>query len=560
MKMFKRRKLMSLQIAAVVAATCVMATPAHALRLFETNPDWNVHLDTSFQQTLGFRMQSRKAGIANNPFFAEGDYKFNQGDIVTNRGNVIVSFTAVYKNHMGFRISGSGWKDFAYDDTVKTNPNFPGGATGPFSTYPSGHYSSTTYKYTVQGAEWLDAFAFYNGRVDNIPYYVKIGRFTQYWGNAIFFGFSNIAYGQNSIDFYKAFAQPGSQLQELYLPRGQAMFTINPTNSLSLTAEYFFENRVNRYPEGGTYLGPFDILYQGPTSGGALSASLGGPVSAGHNYQPNGINNNFGLRAIYSPSWLGGTLGVYYRQFADPHPWTLLSVNPGGGGALNLRYAQHTKLYGLSFEKTMGLFSLGAEVSYRQGTALSTAVGVASKGAAGDIYNVIGNVIYTMPSTPFWDTGNLIAEVSYTHLLRVSQNPALFNGVGYASCPSGNKFDGCATKNAVAVAFLFDPQWLQVFPNVNLDMPMSLTLGARGNPAYVAGAFYAQGAKLYSIGLRATYNSNSSLEVVYNGYYYHHSQLVPNGVGGQMYAGTGGNGAVALNDKGWIGIIFKTSF
>lgn len=549
MNRFDRNKLPVMKVGvAIAAAACVMATPAHAMKLFESNPDWVVNLDTTFQHTLGFRLQNRIPGVGNNPFFAEGDYKFNQGDIVTNRSNAILAFTAIYKHHAGVRISGSGWKDFAYDASVKTNPAFP----ASFSTYQGNRYSSTTYKYTVQGAEWLDAFAFYNSRVGDMPYYLKAGRFTQYWGNSFFFGFSNIAYGQNSVDYYKAFAQPGSELQELYLPRGQVMGTLNVLPELSLTAQYFLENRSNRYPEGGTYLGPFDILYKGPNQGGALGLPVG---IDNHPQSP-----DFGLRAIWSPDWANGPIGIYYRQFNDPHPWTVITPAPGTPAALTMNYAQRTKLIGLSYERTIGLLSLGAEASYRQNTALATALGPSPdfRGASGDLYNVLMNGLVTLPKTPFWDTGALIVEATYTHLLRVSGNADMYNGIGYGGCPSGNKWDGCATQNALAAAFLFDPTWLQVFPNVNLDMPMSLTIGLNGNPAYVAGAFYAQGAKLYSLGLRATYNSNSSLMIAYNGYYYHHGERVPGPIGG--YAGTGGNGAVSLNDKGWLAIVFKTSF
>ena len=139
---------------------------------------------------------------------------------------------------------------------------------------------------------------------------------------------------------------------------------------------------------------------------------------------------------------------------------------------------------------------------------------------------------------------------------------AVINGVGYPGCGavSSQISAGCATKNALAVAFLFEPQWLQVYPNVNLSMPLSVTYGVAGNPAYVAGAFYAKGAKLYSIGLKATYNSNTTLALEYNGYHYDPAAKVPNGLGGIMYAGTGGNGAVALNDKAWVALVLKTSF
>ena len=187
MNNLRRRKQIVVQVAAALAALSMASAPTYAARLFENSPDWDVHLDTSIQYTLGARADDRAAGIAGHPFFAEGDYKFGQGDIVTSRINAIVGLTAVYQKNMGFRISGSGWDDFAYSDKVKTNPTFP----GLFLTYPDGKYSPTTKKYTIRGAELLDAFVFYNTSIGDKPLYLKAGRFTQFWGNSFFFGFEN---------------------------------------------------------------------------------------------------------------------------------------------------------------------------------------------------------------------------------------------------------------------------------------------------------------------------------------------------------------------------------
>jgi hypothetical protein len=565
----RKRSGLLLRVLAIAPAVIGMAAPVYGANLL-SGGSWDVSLDTTLQYTNGWRTQKRDDGIGNHPFYAEGDYKFDKGDRVTNRLQGIVELQAVFEKNTALRVSGSYWNDWAYDDTVRTNPN---PAFSTFLSYPSGHYSGTTKKYAIQGGEILDAFISHNNKIGDVPVYFKAGRFTQYWGNAFFFGFSNIGYSQHSVDYGKAFTQPGSEIKELFLPRTQVMATADLTPELSVSAQYFLEYRENRFPEGGTYLGPFDILYSGPTSGGALAGSFGGPVSAGTIDRPKNNNANFGVKATWSPPAAGGDIGFYLRQFDDVQPWASADINATGGGTVHQVFAQKTKLFGLSYERTFGPFSTAYEMSYRKDTALNSAFtngkpGVPyTAGATGDITNLIANVLYPLPKTPVWDTGIFIGELSYTHLNRVTGNKDLFNGVGTANCtnsanPStpGTLHDGCATNNALALAFLFEPQLLQVRPGIDLSTPVSLTLGAHGNPAYVGGPFYAKGTKLFSAGIKATIRQKTTVLLQYNGYHYDTSPkaLIP-GLG-ESYSGFGGNGAVALNDKGWIQLTVKTSF
>lgn len=540
-----------------------LPSAAHAEKL-EAGQDWVVSLDTSLQYTAGVRTQRRDPYIGNHPFFAEGDYKFDRGDMVTNRVQGIVELQGVYKSDMGFRVSASGWYDAAYNDKVKTNPA-PGYSS--FLSYDGGVYSKTTKKYHLRGGELLDAFVFANSSVGDAKVYGKLGRFTQQWGNSFLFGFSNIAYSQHPIDFIKAFSQPGSEVKELFLPRTQAMATVELSPELSLSAQYFFEYQPNRYPEGGTYLGPFDILYNGPNNGGALGGLFGGKVVAGVRDEPKNNNGNFGVKANWSPQWSDGDIGFYYRVFDEVHPWPLVDVGAAGGGVLHTSYAKKAKMLALSYERTFGTVSTGFEASYRKNTGLNSALtngipGVATReGAKGDLVNVIANAFVQLGTTPLWDTGILIAEATYTQLTNVTSNAGLFNGVGYAGCPSGTKWEGCATKRALAVGVVFEPQWLEVQPGWQVSMPTSLTLGLKGNPAYTAGSFYAQGTNIYSIGLRGTYQSKNTITLQYNGYKWRNNkEAFDPGLGQTYYPGFGGNGAVALSDKGWLQLTLKTSF
>lgn len=541
-----------------VLSACGWAGVAQAYK-FDTGPEWDVNLDNTVQYTMGWRAKDIDPRIGNHLFFDQGDYKFpDKGDMVTNRIQDLIEFQAIYKKDYGFRASASVWKDFAYNDEAKQNPAFVGIIP---NAYPSGHYSDYTKRYVLEGGEWLDTFVFANTRIADKPVYIKAGRLSQYWGNAFFFGFSNIAYSQQPIDYIKGFSQPGSEVKELFLPRKQILLSTELSPELSVTAQYFFEHRPNRYPESATYLGFFNILFEGPPVAGALGIPTEGLEKV------KGNNQNYGLKVTWSPKWAGGDMGFYYRQFDEVHPWLAL-INPVTGNMQNT-FAKKAKLIGFSYERTFGLVSAGFELNQRRDTALASAALVpTNEGAKGTLTNVIANAFVQLGKTALWDTGILLAEVSYTHLNKVTSNAHLYNGEGTANCVNpitggpGDWRHGCMTNNAVAVAALFTPQWLQVFPGVDLEMPISYTWGVHGNPAYAAGSFYAQGANIYSVGLKAIYHSKHSVSLQYNGYRWRTGDTADNGLGMGLpaYAGFGGNGAVSLNDRAWWQLQFKTSF
>lgn len=553
----KSRRANIMYAAALGALACFSAREAHAIT-WDVSPDFVVNFDNSITYNLGMRAQKQDSNIANNLTQSEGDYKFSkQSDIVTNRFQDLIELQGVYQGNTGFRTSGSIWKDFAYNDKVEQNPNYSG-----ISSYAGGRYSNYTKNYFQQGGEALDYFVFANREVADIPVYLKFGRLTEYWGNSFFFGFSNIAYSQSPIDFIKGFTQPGSEVKELFLPRRQIYLAADLTPKLSVAAEYFFEFEPNRYPESATYLGFSDLLFAGPNTTDVLGGH-GLTHFDGNVHVPNN-NGNFGLKATWSPDFLNGDLGFYYRQFDEVHPWPLL-INPATGAVQN-RFAEGSRLIGVSLEKTYGLISTGFEVSHRFRTALnSAALTPTNEGARGDITNVIANTLIQLGGSPLWDTGTVLGELSYTHLDGVTTNQSLYNGAGHAACVgagggAGSWKDGCSTNHALALAVKFDPQWLQVLPSIDIDMPISLTTGLIGTPAYAAGTFYAQDSKIYSIGITATYKQKSTLSLQYNGYYWRPGPKGDNGLGRGLAAYMDCAGACALNDRGWISLTAKTSF
>ena len=578
-----------------VAAVCTAGT-AHAFKV-DAGPDWDMQFDNTVQWTMGWRAESMNSKIGNNPFFQTGDYKFqHKGDMVTNRVQDFIEFQGTYQQNMGFRMSASIWKDFNYTDHVAQNPLYANAPGGGFHNYPGDKYNNYTKHYAIEGGDWLDGFVFYNTEILDHKVYAKVGRLAQYWGNAFFFGFSNIAYSQSPIDFIKAFTQPGSEVKELFLPRNQILVSADLTSNLSITGEYFLEYRSNLYPEAGTYFGFFDVLYNGPLgagtggafyvpscgiAGGPTCFGLAPPVGNHGKIEPPNNNHNYGVKLAWTDvPLIGGDLGFYYRQLdeVDPYPLfnaagTQLSINNTGtsvGYSIYNTPAQKTKLVGISYEKTFGLISTGWELSTRHHTELASAFvpGSDGLGARGNITNLIGNTFIQLGGSPLWNSGILLAEFSYTHLNSITDNKAQANFVGNgAACDSisglarpGTWQDGCATKNSLAVAMLFIPQWQQVWAGVDLEAPISYTYGVHGNPAYRASAFYQEGTSIYSFGLRAIYQQKHQLTLAYNGQAWRTNNTSSVAPGVNTYAGFGGAGPVGVNDRGWVSLQYKTSF
>jgi hypothetical protein len=531
---------------------------------FDLGPDVAGRWDNTIQYIVGVRAGGIDPGIGNNPIFNESDYKFGHaGSIVTNRVSDLTEFNLSYRQTYGFRVSASLFKDFAYTDSVHFNPNFaaPGFPYSALGSYAGNRYSSYTRSYYVNGTQLLDAFAYGSFEVGGHLTSIKLGRLTQLWGPAIFFGDQAISYAQNPVDGIKGSAAPGSTLKEVALPRAQLYVQTEVTPQLTLAAQYFFEFEHNLLPEGGTYLGLSDFLFNGPSQ-------LLGAIPHGNDFKPKNVNNNFGVRATWSPDFLaGGSLGFYYRRLDEAQPWVLFGQDPSTGATnYHLSYNEGTQLFGVSAELGIGVVSSGFEVSYRHNTALNSATGPlptdlsGHSGARGDTINMIANALVPLGKTPLYDSGTLTAEVAFTQRVGSIQNAALYNGTGNSlACPTGNKWNGCSTNNSVVAAMQFDPQWLQVFPGVDIDMPIFVMYGIFGNTPSLTTTIGNQGSLIYTVGVHARVHNQYNITLQYNGYHSHTSGSTRFGPGGPSYYASG-NGPYMWNDKPWISLTLQTTF
>ena len=271
-------------------------------------------------------------------------------------------------------VSAQAGYDGAYGSYGRSNPKF-----ASIASYVGNRFTDYTRDlYRGPDAEFLDAFVFGRFDLGEVPLTVKLGRHSLYWGESLFVNgnLNSIAYAQNPLDLQKGFATPGAEAKELFRPLNQISAQAALTDELTVMGQYFLEWDSFRFPEGGTFLGPVDFAFRGPQRQYLGRAPNGAPVWAtnGGNINPD-ERGDFGLGARWSPQWLDGTLGVYWRSFADKMPQTFITQAPPlGPTRYNLIYADQVKLLGVSLAKSIAGVSVGAEISTRRNTPLTSRV------------------------------------------------------------------------------------------------------------------------------------------------------------------------------------------
>ena len=297
----------TLATAAAAAIVCI-ANPAQAFEIDSGNPDLSVRWDNTPRFNLGVRAEQRNDLIGNNQLYDEGTYSFDRGDLVAARLDWLSELDVVYQKRFGARVSGQLWYDGAYGTYGRSNPKFASIASHAGNRYTD--YTRDLYR--GPDAEFLDAFVFGRFDLGEVPLTVKLGRHSLYWGESLFLNgnLNSIAYAQNPLDLQKGIATPGAEAKELFRPLAQLSGQAALTDELTVMAQYYFEWESFRYPEGGTFFGPVDFAFRGPQRqflGPLGFATNGGELKPGN-------MGDWGLGARWSPQWLDGTLGFYYRN------------------------------------------------------------------------------------------------------------------------------------------------------------------------------------------------------------------------------------------------------
>ncbi|MCY1262292.1 hypothetical protein D9M68_369980 [compost metagenome] len=526
---------------------------AGAMLLDLESDDWEVRFDNTIRYNAAWRMEHQNKDFLRSPAFDDTENKFDRGDLVTNRFDLLSEVDAVYQGSHGFRLSAAGWYDQAYQD--KAEPN---SALVNSGNYINDHYNGYATRYMAgPSGELLDAFVFSNFQLGEVGVGAKAGKHNVYWGESLFTLGNSIAYSQGPVDTIKSASSPGTEAKELFLPINQLSADLSLSNELSLGMQYLLDWKPFRLVPGGTFYANSD---------GSRSDLASPPALVnGDDLEPGSNHGEYGLNLRWSPMALGGTLGLYYRKFNEKLPWSFTQIEGRTPRAVRLAYARDTELWGLSLSRNIAQMSVATELSYRKNTALvsrsgypvRTVAGVdpsfeAAEGARGNSWHALVNAVYLLPKTALWEGGTFQGEVTYNRLDKITDDPQnRFNAEDHGCTSAYTKH--CATRDAWGMQLRFTPEWPQVLPGWNLSMPVNLAWGVEGNSPTLGGT--SEGSYSWTVGVSGTYRSAHTFSLSYIDSYARYDTRADGTVTTDFTSG-----AAVQNDHGRLSFTYKTTF
>lgn len=506
-----KRRLLACSIAAVAAASSMHA---HAFK-FDTPDDWKVRWDNTLKGNVMSRVAKQDADIydpaksgTTSQVADDANYSVDRssGGIVSARFDLLSELDVIWKEDFGFRVSGAGWYDFAYDDSDHPTSGPTLGYPSAYSTWGSltvhpGEYTDKAEDLHYRGGELLDAFVFANFDIGEASANVRLGRHTIYWGQSLLptGAIHGFAGSMAAIDIAKGFGAPGSEAKELFMPNGKVSSVLQLTDNLTLNGFYAFEFVPLRWAEGGTYFSLAELLTENsefvtviPGAGGEWGVDAPRSGLKANNYKAKdsgdwGINLQYyiepwGLETsfIYMNNTDRLTSGLYTTSGDATEAEQALAqkTNAVLMGHYGWVYKDDIDTFGISLSKEIAGISMGADFVYRNNNALNPDFTAAVfnpvvgsevdpdnyPGATGDTLHVVLNGLgFLNGDWGLWDGGTYILEATFSKLDSFGQNEHLANPKIHEDRWTSH------------VGGVFKPTWYQVYPGWDLSLPMSVS-------------------------------------------------------------------------------------
>jgi hypothetical protein len=534
-----------------------LAPSAMAFKLEAGDPDLQMRWDNTVKYSAAYRLRNPSARLtagdppaASQPGFAapgpqldDGDRNFDRG-VVSNRVDLLSEFDLTYRQ-WGARVSGAGWYDTVYNgrnDNTSTTVNS--------ISVPAGEFTHDTRRVMGRNAELLDAFVFWSTPTSfEMPVNVRVGRHTVLYGESLFFGANGIAGAQAPIDLVKLLSVPGSQFKEIIRPVGQVSAQVQLSTTLSFGAYYQYKWEKNRLPPSGSFLSDVDFVGDGAErllAGTPVAMARVGDLRAKDSGQG-------GMQVRFKPRSVDAEFGLYAVNYHDKGPQIMMNVP---GGQYRLVYPQNVHAFGASFSTVVADANVAGEVSYRPNAPLVSApqvdVGFQGDGGGNPLYAVGRtahaqvSAIYLMGNSAAWDGAALLAELAWNRRLSITRNPLAL--------------DPNLTRDAMAFRMVFEPQYFQVLPGVDMSVPIGLGYNpyGRSSAVFKFNGGVERGGD-FSIGLTADYQKKvkASLNFVHfygreNAFLTTNTTSVPG-----LFMQTG---AQSLRDRDFISLSLQSTF
>jgi hypothetical protein len=281
-------------------------------------------LDTTMTYGSTWRVQSpdnaiictSNGGDARSCNYDDGTQNYDTGQ-VQNLFKFITELSLSYQDRFGIFTRASGFYDTEADETERTS------------------LTADAKDKVEKSFDWLDAYAWANFDVGNMPAQVRVGRQVVNWGESTFY-----VTGMSSLNHFDISKLRGAavNLREGLRPQQQIYFTISPTDNLSVEAFYQYHWSDTKPEPAATLYSTNDFATEGGKfvmlgfgAWGDLGTDftpLGGFFDPDFQHVPRQSGNKpdddgqYGLALRYFfPGLLGGTeFGLYYANYHSRLP------------------------------------------------------------------------------------------------------------------------------------------------------------------------------------------------------------------------------------------------
>lgn len=474
------------------------------------NADLKLNWDNTLKYMAMERLKKPAAALTADPNQDDGDRNFKRG-LVSSRVDWLSELDATY-GEVGMRLSGAAWYDSLYNRS-----NQHDAPTSNALSVGANEFPDATARLHGRKGELLDAFVFGKFALADMPATVRLGKHTLVYGETLFFGANGIAAAQGPVDAIKLFSVPNSQFKELLMPVNQLSGQLQIDTSWSVGGYYQLDWRRSRVPAAGSYFSTLDFLDAG---GERVFVAPGASFNRGADVRA-GDHGQGGLQARFRPRGSDVEYGFYAARYNDKTPQIYLTpgagFNPATGqvGQYRLVFPEGIKTAGASFSTLIGDANVAGELSYRDHMPLVSDAQIDPSGAAdndaralyaiGKSAHLNLSAIYAIGKSAMFDNAVLTAELGMNRLLGVTRNRSAL--------------DPNTARDAWGARMIFEPNYYQVAPGVDLAVPIGLGYNFGGNSA-VVGAFNGgpdKGGDL-SIGVKGSYLGATKFALNYNHY------------------------------------------
>ncbi|WCN13500.1 DUF1302 family protein [Marinomonas mediterranea] len=490
----------SFRLTSVAVAIIASTSTAYGFNIDTGNSDFRLSLNNSVKYSTAFRLEDASPGLTSDPNQDDGNNNFDKG-LVSNRLDLFSEIDASYKD-IGFRISGAAWYDDVYNGSTDNT-------TSTSNHSPASEFSDNTTEIMGNDAELLDAFVYgYFPVMNGMEGTVRLGRHSLLWGESLFFGANGIAGGQAPNDVVKLLSVPNSTFKEVVRPTGKLSVDIPVSDEVTIGAYYGYEWEASRIPPAGAYL----------SSGDAIgSSSLLGPFNTTITKisdEEASDTGQYGLQVRWTDDDLDADFGLYairYNAYGASNLYTYLDSTTHLPTQYKFAYAEGIEAYGASMAKSVGVWSLASEISYRKNAPLESNGAVITSG--GTQYDNNDNPGYAVGETAHaqisWlagfgptfisDEASFAGEIAWNTRVKTTKNESFLNEN--------------ADRSAVGVRMTYSPTYRQAFDGV--DLTPSVGIGHTWGKSSAVSAFGVDGGGDVNIGVKAVYLDRWNMSLSY---------------------------------------------